>query len=140
MKRKVFAVIALSFLLLGKPAWAHRIDEYLQATILSLDANRADASMRLIPGVLSAPSIIGLIDSNHDGVFSQSETRAYALRVLKELSITVDGQSTNPQLDSYTILEASQLRDGLGEILIQYHVDLPQAASPLTASFWRTIT
>lgn len=125
MMRRMVAFAALCFLLAGKAAWAHRIDEYLQATILSLDANRVNASMRLIPGVLVAPSVIALIDRNHDGVFSETETKAYAERVLGDLSITLDGKAITAQLDAWNVPEASHLRDGLGEIQIQYHVDLP---------------
>ena len=124
MMRKTAALAALCFLLVGRAAWAHRIDEYLQATILSLEADRVNASMRLIPGVLAAPSVIAVIDSNHDGVFSESETKAYAQRVLGDLFITLDGKATRAQLDAWTIPEAAHLRDGLGEIQIQYHVDL----------------
>ena len=122
------ALAALCFLLAGRAAWAHRIDEYLQATILSLDANRVNTSMRLIPGVLVAPSVIALIDSNHDGVFSENETKAYAERVLGDLSVTVDGKATAVQLDTWNVPEASHLRDGLGEIQIQYHVELPSSS------------
>jgi hypothetical protein len=125
MKRTVAAFFAAGVLLFGRPAWAHRIDEYLQATILSLEANRAQASMRLIPGVVVAPSIIAAIDSNHDGIFSESENRAYADRVLADLSISINGQATTPQIDSWTFPDPSQLSAGLGEISIQYHVDLP---------------
>ena len=125
MKWKLAVLSAACLLFLGKAAWAHRIDEYLQATILSLEANRAHASMRLIPGVMVASSVIAAIDSNHDGVFSESEKRAYANRVLGDLSLSIDGQPAKPQLDSWTFPDPSQLREGLGEILIQYHVDLP---------------
>ena len=37
MTRKLTALVAALLLLSGIPAWAHRIDEYLQATILSLE-------------------------------------------------------------------------------------------------------
>ena len=124
MRRKV-ALATLCFLLAGRAARAHRIDEYLQATILSLEANRVNASMRLIPGVLVAPSLIAAIDSNHDGVFSDSETKGYAERVLGDLAITLDEKATRPQLDAWVVPDASDLRDGLGEIQIRYHVDLP---------------
>ena len=128
MMRRKLTLAALCFVLAGKAAWAHRIDEYLQATILSLDANRVNASMRLIPGVLVAPSVIALIDNNHDGVFSESEMKTYAERVLGDLSVTVDGQATAVQLDTWNVPEASHLRDGLGEIQIQYHVELPPSS------------
>ena len=81
--------------------------------------------MRMIPGVMVASSVIAMIDTNHDGVFSENEKRAYADRVLGDLSLSIDGQAVKPQLDSWSIPEASQLRDGLGEIHLEYHVDLP---------------
>lgn len=128
MKLKLSALVASGLLISCIPAWAHRIDEYLQATILSLESNRAHASMRLIPGVMVAPSVIATIDTNHDGLFSEPEKQAYAERVLRDLSITVDGAAAKPQLDSWVIPDASQLRDGLGEIHLEYHVDLPPSA------------
>jgi hypothetical protein len=129
MKPKLAALVASVLLLSCIPAWAHRIDEYLQATILALETNRAHASIRLIPGVMVAPSIITTIDTNHDGLFSATEKQAYAERVLRDLSITIDGEAMTPQLDSLAIPEASQLRDGLGEIHLEYHVDLPPSAA-----------
>ena len=126
MKFKVLTVTILSLLLFGKAAWAHRIDEYLQATILSLRVGYAEASMRLIPGVLVAPSVIAAIDSNHDGLLSESEKQAYAERVLGDLLITIDGKSVSPRLLSWSFPDAAQMRQGLGEIEVEYRVDLPQ--------------
>jgi hypothetical protein len=125
MKLKFAACTAMVLLLCSIPAWAHRIDEYLQATILSLESNQVQASMRLIPGVMVAFSVIAMIDANHDGVFSEHEKRAYADRVLGDLSLSINGQVVKPQLDLWNIPDASHLRDGLGEIHLEYHVDLP---------------
>jgi hypothetical protein len=80
MRRTVAAVIAACCLICAKGAFAHRIDEYLQATILSLEPDRVEASMRLIPGMLVSQSVIAAIDANGDGAFSESEERAYAER------------------------------------------------------------
>ena len=129
MKRICAFIIAACVLISGKPAWAHRIDEYLQATILALEAHDVQASMRLIPGVLTAPSVIAAIDINHDGVFSASEKQAYAHIVLSALSITIDGNGVRPDLESWTFPEPAQMREGLGEIQIAYRVVLPQGGS-----------
>ena len=126
MRRKIAVAIAAGVLLVGKTASAHRIDEYLQATILSLEENRVHASMRLIPGVLISRSVIAAIDSNGDGVFSDSEEQAYAQRVLNDLSITMDGQVVQPKLVSWSFPLPAQMREGLGEIHIEYTADLPQ--------------
>ncbi|AXC16213.1 putative membrane protein (plasmid) [Acidisarcina polymorpha] len=125
MKTKLAPCTAMVLLVCSLPAWAHRIDEYLQATILSLGANQVHASMRLIPGVLVAPSVIATIDANRDGSFSEDEKRAYADQVIGDLSLSIDGRAMKPQLDSWDIPDASHLRDGLGEIHLEYHVDLP---------------
>ena len=122
---KLKLALGVACLLFGKAAWAHRIDEYLQATMLSLKANEAEASMRLIPGVMVAPSVIAAIDSNDDGVFSESEKQAYARRVVGDLSITINGKSIPPQLFSWNFPEPAQMREGLGEIRIEYRVALP---------------
>jgi hypothetical protein len=125
MRRKTAAAIIAFVLLLGKTASAHRIDEYLQATILSVEANRVQASMRLIPGMLVSSSVIAAIDSNRDGVFSEGEERAYAQRVLGDLSITIDAKNARPQLISWSFPQPAEMRNGLGEIHIGYTVDLP---------------
>lgn len=125
MKWKVIAVVVVCVLLPGSPALAHRIDEYLQATIVSLETNRVHASMRLIPGILVSPAVIASIDKNGDGVFSEDEQRAYAQRVLAELSITIDGKCAQPQLVAWSFPQPAQMREGLGEIHIDYTVHLP---------------
>jgi hypothetical protein len=122
--RSATAIVALA-LLIGKSASAHRIDEYLQATILSLQADRVQASMRLIPGILVSASVIAAIDSNGDGVLSEAEQRAYAQRVLGGLSITSDGKSVQPKLTAWSFPQPAQMRAGIGEIRIEYSVDLP---------------
>ena len=79
--------------------------------------------MRLIPGILVSPSVIAGIDSNGDGAFSESEERAYAQRVLGDLSITIDGKSVQPKLVSWSFPEPAQMREGLGEIHIEYAIE-----------------
>ncbi len=85
--------------------------------------------MRMIPGILVSSSVIAEIDTNGDGVFSDGEERAYAQRVLGDLSITIDGQRLQPKLISWSIPQPAQLRDGLGEIRIEYSAELPRGAA-----------
>jgi hypothetical protein len=129
MRWKIATAIAASILLSGPTASAHRIDEYLQATLLSLEANRVEGSMRLIPGMLVSSSVIAAVDANGDGVFSESEEEAYAKRVLEDLSITIDGKSVEPKLVSWSFPQPDQMREGLGEIHIEYIADLPSGGS-----------
>jgi hypothetical protein len=126
MKLKTAAPTLAIALFSGTSASAHRIDEYLQATLLSLQADRVQASMRMIPGILVASSVISGIDGNGDGVLSDDEERTYAQRVLGDLSVTVDGARVQPKLISWNFPQPAQLRDGIGEIHIEYTLDLPR--------------
>jgi hypothetical protein len=118
-------IIATAILLsLGASAFAHRLDEYLQATIISVEKDHLQASMRLIPGVAVSSAVIASIDSNGDGVFSEAEQPAYAERVLRDLSLTVDGKSASPMLVSQKFPAIEEIREGLGEIQIEFTVEL----------------
>ncbi len=125
MKLRIVLAFLLCSLIAVKAAFAHRIDEYLQATLLTVEKHRVQASMRLIPGVLVASAMIDGVDTNHDGAFSEEEKRAYAQHVLSDLSIAIDGKPARVELLSWSFPEASQLRDGLGEIHIDYTIGLP---------------
>ena len=127
MKAKVIAVAAV-LLCLGALASAHRLDEYLQATILSVEKDHVQGSMRLIPGVVVSSSVIASIDTNGDGMLSEAEQRAYAERVLGELSLTVDGKRLRPQLVSASFPQIEQMKEGLGEIHIEFTADLPRGS------------
>src|SRR5208282_1954242 len=101
------------------------LDEYLQATILSVEDDPVQTTMRLIPGVAVSSFVLANIDTNADGVISEAEQRAYAERVLRDLSITVDGQRVRPTLVSQKFPSIEQIKEGLGEIQIEFTVDLP---------------
>ena len=125
MKRQLTVAILL-FLGLARIAYAHRLDEYLQATLLTVEQDEVRASMRLIPGVSVAPSVIANIDINHDGILSEAEQQGYAQRVLNDLILTCDGQTITPKLISATFPTIDQMREGLGEIHIQFTASLPR--------------
>ncbi|HWD98070.1 MAG TPA: hypothetical protein VG345_03505, partial [Bryobacteraceae bacterium] len=80
MSRKLFAGVLL--LLIGPQAFAHRLDEYLQGTILSVGKSRLEAQITLTPGVAVFPFLMAVIDTDSDGTISEAERRAYVKRVL----------------------------------------------------------
>jgi hypothetical protein len=124
MKRKLIAVAAI-VLLLGARATAHRLDEYLQAALVSVEKDRVEVSLRLVPGVAVSAAVLASIDSNGDGNLSETEKRAYAERVLGDLSLSVDGTPLKPKLVAMNFSPAEQMREGLGEIHVDFTADLP---------------
>ena len=121
--KRIFMTLAL-FGLASTAALAHRLDEYLQATIISVEKDRIQVSMRLIPGVAVASTVLAGIDINRDGVISEDEQLAYATRVLHDLSITVDGKSVKPTLTSQKFPAIGEIKGGLGEIQTEFTMDL----------------
>ena len=122
--RRILAVTVL--LLAGLPAMAHRLDEYLQATLLSIENDRIDAEIRLTPGIAILPKIIDTIDTNADGIISDPEQRAYTERVLRDLSISVDGHRLQPRLVSMKFPSLADMQEGLGEIQIRIEAGVPR--------------
>jgi hypothetical protein len=110
-------------------AQAHRLDEYLQGTLISVEKNRVQAEITLTPGVAVFPILLAEIDTNGDGVISDSEQRKYATRVLRDLSLRIDGRPLTPQLLSTQFATVGQMKDGLGEIRIKIAADLPSGGA-----------
>jgi hypothetical protein len=99
MKMRLIVAAAM-ILSLGVCASAHRLDEYLQATIISVEKDHIQGSMRLIPGVTISSAVLASIDTNADGFISEAERRAYAEWVLRDLWLTVDGNTLRARLVS----------------------------------------
>ncbi len=127
MKR---AVVLLC--LLATQARAHRLDEYLQGTILSISKSAITAELTLTPGVAVFPALMAVIDTNHDGTLSQTEQQDYATRVARDLTITVDGQSVQPVVTSAAFPTIEEMRAGQGEIRINLRAALPRGGAQRT--------
>ncbi len=118
---KIAAILVLSL----ATAQAHRLDEYLQGTLLTIEKTRVEAQMTLTPGVSVFPVLITQIDSNGDGVISESERRAYAGRVLSDISLSIDGRVLTPRLVSMEFPEIAEMKEGRGQIQIYFDAELP---------------
>jgi hypothetical protein len=123
---KTRLVAAAILFLAGMPALAHRLDEYLQATLISVEKNRVQAQMTLTPGIAVYSAVLAKIDTDADGVISETERRAYAERVLGDLSLAIDGHRLTPQLLSLHFPSIDEMKEGLGQIQLEFNADLPR--------------
>ena len=123
MKRRLILVVLLG--LVSLPAWAHRLDEYLQATILSIEPGSVRATMRLVPGVAIASAVIATIDSDHDGVLSNEEQHRYAEGVLADLQLEADGRRLPLHLTSVVFPSVELMKQGNGEIELTFSAEFP---------------
>jgi hypothetical protein len=124
MKASLSAAAIL--LLIRTPAIGHRLDEYLQATLISVGKDRIQAQIRLVPGVAVLPVVLGSIDTDADGAVSEAEQGAYAERVLRDLSLTVDGDRLRLRLVSRRFPKIEEMKEGLGEIQLEFEADAPR--------------
>ena len=115
------APISLAALSLAVGAGAHRLDEYLQATLIGVTRDGIDVEIRLTPGVAMLPAWMAVIDRDSDGEISAQEERAYAERVAREVELRVDGTASPLRLMESHFPALAAMRDGLGTIEIKLH-------------------
>ena len=133
MKKLLLAFALASWF--ATPALAHRLDEYLQATILSIEPGVVNGTMRLVPGVAVAPAIIGSIDTNHDGVLSSEEQFHYAQGVIADLHLKEDGRDLDLHLTSRAFPSVAEMKAGTGEIQLVFTANLSSPAGQHTLVF-----
>jgi hypothetical protein len=120
------AILTVVMLLLtGSSAFAHRLDEYLEATLITIEKDRIQAQMRLTPGIVVLPLVLATIDTDADGVISRGEQTAYADRVLRDLSLTIDGERSRLRVVSSKFPTVDEMKEGLGEIQIEFEASAP---------------
>ena len=109
----------------GTTLSAHRLDDYLQATSISVEKDRVHAQIRLTPGVAVLPIVLATIDTDADGVISEIERRAYSERVLRDLSVTIDGARLPLRVASSIAAGMREMKEGRGDIVIEVDADVP---------------
>ena len=117
-------LVTLVLLSAGSVSFGHRLDEYLQATIFSIETNRVQATLQLTPGVAVFQYVINTIDTDHDGVISKAEETAYAGHVLADLSLSLNGDRLPLQLISVAFPKMEQMKEGLADIQIDFAADV----------------
>jgi hypothetical protein len=106
---------------------AHRLDEYLQATRISVGTHRVDLEIDLTPGVSIAGTIVWLIDRNKDGLISPEEGAAYAASALKTMAIDIDGKPQSLGLIDSRYPTVEEMKSGQGVIRLRAHSQRPWA-------------
>jgi len=129
-KRVRFWMIAGLLLLLGAmpgAALAHPLDEFYQVTYLVLNNDRLTLKIELYPGVLVAPQLLSVLDSNQDDDLSQAEIAAYVQHFISDLSLTVDGEPLPLTADNLDFPPVLAIRAGQAVIRFDLHAAPPAA-------------
>src|SRR2546425_3463907 len=113
--RRMGVSVLLALSLIGGTA-AHRLDEYLQATLIGVTRDGTDVEIQLTPGVAMLPVLMAVIDQDRDGRISSGEERAYVGRVAREVELRVDGVPAPLSLIESKFPTIEAMREGLGTI------------------------
>ena len=124
--KRILALSAVIVLSVAAPAFAHRLDEYLQATTFLVEEDHVELQMRLTPGVEVFDRVLAAINATGDSVISEPEQRGYAEQVNRDLSLKIDGHRLQLRMLSFTFPAPKEMKEGLGDILLNFQADLPQ--------------
>jgi len=119
------AFAALAIVALGASASAHRLDEYLQATRIAIEPTRVVIDLDLTPGVAVAGVVLPEIDRDRDGSISTGEAQAYVARVLRDVTVTIDGAPLAMSARASTFPAMQALRTGVGTIQLRLAAAVP---------------
>src|SRR5262245_35121166 len=116
-------------LLLATDTFAHRLDEYLQATRVAVTTNGIDLSFSLTPGVAVAEQVLADIDKNRDGQISEEERSGYVQQLLRDVQLTLDKEALSLRAGEATFPPLFELRSGVGVIQIKATAPVGQLAT-----------
>ena len=118
---RLLMVIAGVLVLLPSLA-AHRLDEYLQATVAMIEPNGIRLRINLTPGVDVADQVLAKIDLNRDAVISEREAATYAESLRRDLVVRLDGSDAGLEVAALSFPEVDELRTGRGTVRIEFSV------------------
>jgi hypothetical protein len=111
------------------PASAHRLDEYLQATRLSVDVDHVGLEIDLTAGVRIASDVFAWIDTDRDGRISNAEAEAYARQMLRSVVLSIDNLPAPIRLVEISVPPLEDMNQGVGTIRVRATADVSAAGS-----------
>lgn len=123
-----FAILAA----LTRPAAADPVDRLAQHVQIGLTTSGANVQIAMIGGLIANERILDQLDTNHDGQVSPAEERAYADRLLQDLSVTLDDRPV-PLAAGDLHLTVPPVKDfhlGLAPLVVAFRVPFPQSHAP----------
>jgi nickel/cobalt transporter (NicO) family protein len=112
--------LLLALLSLPSAVFAHRDDEYLQATLVVIEPGDVRLQINLTPGIAVAEQVIALIDRDRDSAISTKEAAAYAKLLKRDLTLRVDGRKLELKIAASEFVPPEELRTGSGIIRMEF--------------------
>ena len=122
MARCLLLLGLLGLIELPLHVFAHRLDEYLQATLVTIEPEALRLQINLTPGVAVAEQVLALIDADRDGVVSTNEAVAYGDKLKRQLIVKLDDRDVELKLAGSNFPPVTELRAGSGIIQVEFVV------------------
>ena len=122
-------VVLVAWLACAPRAEAHRLDEYLQATRVSIELDRVTVEIDLTAGTSLAASVFGWIDTDGDGQLSGAERAAYARQVIDSVMLTADGRRVTLAVTGNDFPDRREMTEGIGAVRLRANARIPSTAS-----------
>lgn len=121
--------LLLTFLAFPTAVFGHRLDEYLQATLVAIEPGIVRLQINLTPGVAVAEKVLAQIDRNNDDTISRKEMAAYAELLKRDLTLRLDGKTLRLILSASKSPAPIEIRNGLGIIQVEFTATIGLLAS-----------
>jgi hypothetical protein len=123
MKRAAFFRLPLgllAWLTVSSSAFAHRLDEYLQATLVDISPGDVRLRLNLTPGIEVVDQVLDRIDRDGNGAISEDEATAYCELLKRDLTLRIDQRDAALKVSASRFSESSELREGFGIIQVEF--------------------
>lgn len=112
--------LLLALLAFPSAVFAHRDDQYLQATLVAIEPKCVRLQINLTPGVAVAEQVLTEIDRDRDGAISKNEAAAYAKSLERDLTLRMDGRKLELKLTTSEFVPPEEIRTGSGIIQMEF--------------------
>lgn len=122
-------LLLLMVWLVAASAPAHRLDEYLQATLVVIEPSAVRLQLTLTPGVEVANDVLAQIDRDGNGAVSDKEAADYAEALRQNLAARLDEQKVELKLTHAKFPAPPELRSGTASIELDYTLSVDLLAA-----------
>lgn len=123
MKRAAFLRLLLgllAWLTVSSSAFAHRLDEYLQAMLVDISPGDIRLRLNLTPGVEVVDQVLDWIDRDGNGVISEDEAATYCELLKRDLTLRIDHRDAALKVTASHFPESSEMHEGFGIIQVEF--------------------
>jgi hypothetical protein len=111
--------LLIALLAVPSAVFAHRDDQYLQATLVAIEPSGVRLQINLTPGIAVAEQVIAQIDRDRDGEISKQEATVCAEALRRDLTLRIDGRKLELRLTGSEFVPPEELRTGSGIIQME---------------------